>query len=74
MEIVASGHISSSLDAQIEEMKAIVKTNVKAIVFVSNRFADSYENDDIWLNNMKRVIDSIDSNVEFRNLRMSLSL
>lgn len=74
LEIVASGHISSSLDAQIEEMKAIVKTNVKAIVFVSNRFADSYENDDIWLNNMKRVIDSIDSNVEFRNLRMSLSL
>lgn len=65
LEIVASGHISSSLDAQIEEMKAIAKTNVKAIVFVSNRFADSYENDDIWLNNMKRVIDSIDSNVEF---------
>ena len=74
MEIVASGHISSSLAAQIEEMKAIVKTNVKAIVFLSYRFADSYENDDIWLNNMKRVIDSIDSNVEFRNLRMSLSL
>ena len=61
LEIVASGHISSSLDAQIEEMKAIAKTNVKAIVFVSNRFADSYENDDIWLNNMKRVIDSIES-------------
>ena len=74
LEIVASWHISSSLDAQIEEMKAIVKTIVKALVFVSNRFADSYENDDIWLNNMKRVIDSIDSNVEFRNLRMSLSL
>lgn len=65
LEVVASGHISSSIDAQIEEMKAIAKTNVKALVFVSNRFAASYEDDDIWLNNMKKVIDSIDDDVEF---------
>lgn len=53
--IVASGHTADDLDRQIEEARAFVDTGIDAYVFISNRFADENESDDIMLKNMERA-------------------
>lgn len=59
IQVIASGHISDSLDAQVEELRAIWSTGVKAVVLVSNRLAGSEEDDDVWIANAQYLLDSL---------------
>lgn len=59
INVVASGHISNSLDAQIEEINEISKTGIDAFVLVSNRFDLHNDGDDVWLANAEKVLDKI---------------
>ena len=57
--IVASGHISDHLDDQIQEITAISKTGIQAFILVSNRLATPDQGDDVWENNLLKVLDRI---------------
>lgn len=57
--VIASGHISDSIEDQITELKAIANTGVDALVLVSNRLASKDESDDIWKENAQKLLDAI---------------
>lgn len=63
IDVVASGHISNSVEDQITEINAIGKTGVKATVLVSNRFDPHNDGDDVWIANAEKVLKNIDSDV-----------
>ena len=64
MCIVASGHISDSIDNQIKELKRISETGVDAVVMVSNRLAAKDEDDEVLISNMWKILNSL-PNVTF---------
>jgi 4-hydroxy-tetrahydrodipicolinate synthase len=57
--VVASGQISDTLEAQVEEVSRIAETGVDAVVLVTNRFARSEEGDAAWIENVGRLLDRI---------------
>lgn len=57
--VIASGHISDSLEDQIEELRAIAATGVQAIVLVSNRLASEQEDDEIWMGNAAKLLAAV---------------
>lgn len=56
VQVIASGHISDSLDDQSAELNAMAETGVDALVLVSNRLAAEDESDDIFLSNLEKLI------------------
>lgn len=54
--VIASGHVSYSLDEQVEELKQIASTGVDAVIFITNRFASPSEDSRVWLGNLKKVL------------------
>lgn len=54
--VIASGHISDSLEDQIDELKAIAKLNPAALIFITNRFAAKEDSNAIWRSNLKKVM------------------
>lgn len=59
MDVIASGHISDSAEDQLDELTQMAQTGVKAVVLVSNRFADANESDDIWIERADRLISAL---------------
>ncbi len=59
MSIVASGHTADDLETQIAEAKAFVAEGIDAYVFISNRFANADESDDVLFENMSKAADAI---------------
>lgn len=64
MSIVASGHISASLDAQAEEVCAISETGVESVVLVSNRLDLHNEGDDVWIDNAEYLLSRIPADIK----------
>lgn len=62
--VIASGHTSVSIEDQIEELSAMAKTGVAAVILVSNRLAKEDEDSSVLLNNLKHIMDAI-PNVKF---------
>ncbi|MBR5309381.1 MAG: dihydrodipicolinate synthase family protein [Clostridia bacterium] len=63
LDIVASGHVSNSIEDQINEINAIGRTGVKAMVLVSNRFDPHNDGDDVWIANAERVLAGVDKDI-----------
>lgn len=61
--VVASGHISDSIEKQAEELNAVAETGVDAIILLTNRLAEADESDDVWLNNLKKLLDLLPKEV-----------
>lgn len=59
MSVVASGHISDELHDQIRELGRIAATGVDGVVMVSNRLAKANEPDDVFIDNMNRILDAL---------------
>ncbi len=59
MAVVASGHTADDLNTQIEEAKAFSSVGADAYVFISNRFAEKDESDDVLLENMFKAADAL---------------
>lgn len=57
--IVVSGHISNSIEDQINELTEMAKVGSEAVVMVTNRLAAEDESDDVWIDNAKKIIDAI---------------
>lgn len=57
--VIASGHTSDEIDDQIKELKAISETGVDAVVLVSNRLAKENEGSEVFLDNLKKILDAL---------------
>lgn len=57
--VIASGHISDSFADQVEELNAIIATGVDCTILVTNRLAKADEDDDIWIDHLKRLMDRL---------------
>lgn len=62
--VIASGHISDTFEDQKKELNMIAKTGVETVILITNRIARQEESDEIWLNNLKRLIREIPENVK----------
>lgn len=62
--VIASGHTSDTLDDQIAELKAVSETGVDAVVLVSNRLAGEKDGSEVFISNLKKILDAL-PNVEF---------
>ena len=61
--VVASGHISDELSDQAEELKAIAGTGVDAVILLTNRLAREEESDEIWAENLKKLLELIPKDI-----------
>jgi 4-hydroxy-tetrahydrodipicolinate synthase len=61
--VIASGHISESLEAQKKELSSMAKTGIDALVLVTNRLAKEQESDEIWKMNFVKVIEELPEDV-----------
>lgn len=61
--VIASGHVSDSLEEQAKEINAIAKTGINACILISNRLAKEEEDDEIWLENLQKLLDKIETNI-----------
>lgn len=61
--VIASGHVSDSLEDQIQEINAIAATGVDAVILISNRLAKEDESDQVWIKNLETLLEGIDKNI-----------
>ena len=61
--VIASGHISDEFKQQAEELNAMAKTGVDAVILITNRLAAQEESDEVWIENCARLLDKIDSSI-----------
>ncbi len=57
--VIASGHVSDSLEDQIEEITRISETGIDAFVLVSNRLAAQEEDDEIWKQRTSEILERV---------------
>jgi len=57
--VIASGHTSENIVDQIEELRAISKTGVDAVILVSNRLAKENEGTEVLIQNLKTILDEL---------------
>ncbi len=56
VSVIVSGHISDGFSAQKEELLKIAALHPDALIFITNRFARASESDEVWLENLKRMV------------------
>lgn len=61
--VIASGHISDSLDDQAEELNAIANTGADAVILLTNRLAEESQSDEIWLENLKYLLERLPKDI-----------
>lgn len=57
--VIASGHVSYSLEDQITELKGAAQAGADAVILISNRLAGEGESDDVFLENLKKIMDQL---------------
>ena len=62
--VISSGHISTSPEDQIEEIKAIADTGVDAVILVTNLLAAESEPDSVWKERMETLLSGISSDIK----------
>lgn len=63
ISVVASGHTSDDMDAQVEELTAIANTGVDAIVWVSNRLDLHSDGDETWIKNAETLLSRLPEDI-----------
>ena len=64
MIVVASGHVSDSLEDQAKELNEIAKTGVDVIVIITNRLDSNQEGDDVLIENGEKLLKHLDPNIK----------
>lgn len=59
VSVLASGHISETLEAQAEELLRMAETGVDAVILLTNRLASETEGDEIWLENLQKLLEKL---------------
>ena len=62
--VVSSGHISDTIEEQIEELTAIAKSGTDALILITNRLDVNNEGDNIFLANMERLLNALPKNIK----------
>lgn len=57
--VVASGHISDSIEDQIAELKDTAASGCDAVVLVSNRLAKEDESEEVWKANAMKIMEAL---------------
>ncbi len=57
--VIASGHVSESLEDQAKELCMIAATGVDAVILLTNRLAKENESDALWHENLKELLDKL---------------
>ncbi len=61
--VIASGHVSDSMEDQIAEINAMADTGVAAVILITNRLAKEDESDETWRKNCARLLEGIRKDV-----------
>lgn len=61
--VVSSGHVSDTIEGQIEELNAICAAGTDALIFITNRFDPNNEGDDVFIQNAEKVIAALPADV-----------
>lgn len=61
--VIASGHISDSFEGQVEELQAMANTGIDALILITNRMAKEEESDEVWFENLKRLMVQLPENI-----------
>lgn len=61
--VIASGHTSDTLEEQAENLTDMADAGADALVLISNRLAFPYENDDIWIKNLDKLLSRLPSDI-----------
>lgn len=62
--VVSSGHVSDSLDDQIEELNAVWASGTDALILITNRLDPNNEGDDVFIANAEKIIASLPDDVK----------
>jgi 4-hydroxy-tetrahydrodipicolinate synthase len=62
-QVIASGHTQEGIKVQIDEMKKMAATGVDAVVLISNAFAGSEEDDDVFISNLNRFLSGFNEEI-----------
>lgn len=61
--VIASANTSEDMEAQAEELNAVWDLGVDAVILLSNRLAGPEESEDVWIENLHRLLDRLDSDI-----------
>ena len=61
--VITSGHISADPDDQADEVKRLADTGADAVILVTNRLAAQSESDDIWIDNLSKLLEKIPDDI-----------
>lgn len=61
--VISSGQLSTDLETQVREVEAIAATGPDAVILLSNQFAAENESDQVWLDNLQKLLDRIDPSI-----------
>ena len=59
--VVAAGAFATTIEEQATLVKELYQTGVKAVVLLSNQFANQHEDDTIWKDNLSKLLDLTDT-------------
>ena len=62
--VVSSGHVSDTLEGQIEELNTIWKTGTDALILITNRLDPNNEGDDVFIENGNKLLAALPENVK----------
>ncbi|MBQ9802699.1 MAG: dihydrodipicolinate synthase family protein [Clostridia bacterium] len=54
--VVSSGHVSDTIEGQIEELNAIAASGTDALILITNRLDPHNEGDDVWIANCEKLL------------------
>ncbi len=57
--VMASGHVSDTIEGQIDDLTAMAEAGADALVLVSNRLASISEDDSVWLKNLHKLMKAL---------------
>lgn len=63
MPVVASGHVSTPIEAQVEELQAVASTGVQGVVLVTNRLDPDHRGTPTFLANLERLLAALPANL-----------
>ena len=55
--VIASGHISDSMEDQVEELKHMADTGIDALILISNRPAAQQESDQVMIERLQTLME-----------------
>ena len=62
--VVSSGHVSDTIEGQIEELCAVWESGTDALILITNRLAGREESDEVWIENCKKIIAALPDDVK----------